>query len=267
MSSLNSRRVTDYFSQSGTVSTWWTPDEGPMRFHYDAELQILRDHLPIDPSWRVLDVGTGSGRFGLHFADAGCRVVGVDLNPEMLGAARERAEQLGLQDRFELRQANAEDLSALGESRFDVVTCMELFDHLPDLDGVLAEIRRILEPGGRFLFTYVPSESLYGALGNAYRWIRSRTHPSELAVSQTWSRAEIQRRLTDNGLRLERYWGVGLLCASAQTRLFQDSALVNALIAIGRAEAKRWPYYERPWLARHGAHVVGLARSPGATAS
>ena len=40
------------------------------------------------------------------------------------------------------------------------------------------EMRRVLKPGGRFIFTYVPGESIYGALGNTYRWLRARTRPS-----------------------------------------------------------------------------------------
>jgi SAM-dependent methyltransferase len=260
---LDPEGVGDYFSRTGTVSEWWAPEQGPLRFHYDAELQVIDDHGEIDPAWSVLDVGTGRGRFGVHFAERGCRVVGIDLNPDMIGAARETADRRGVADRFEVLEGRADDLSLLGERRFDVVLCMELFDHLPDLGAALAEMAGRLRPGGRLWFTYVPSESAYGALGNAVRWLRARTRPAETMISRTYTHGDVCQRLDAASLRLEGYWGIGLLCLNAQTRLFGDSLPLRALLALARAEARRWPYYERPWLARRGAHVVGLARPGG----
>ena len=253
--------VGDYFAGDGTVERWWTPDTGPLSFHYDAEITILEDHLKVDPSWRVLDVGTGRGRFGTFFAQKGCNVVGLDLSSEMLEQAAELVRQKGLSERFRLQEGNAEDLSSFADAEFDVVLCMELFDHLPDLQRALREMRRTLKPGGHFLFTYVPNESIYGGLGNLYRWLRRRMSPSESMISRTYTLREIRRQLAESGLTLERYWGVGLLCINAQTRLFVDNLVVRGLTALARAEARRWPYYESPLLARHGAHVVGLGRS------
>jgi 2-polyprenyl-6-hydroxyphenyl methylase/3-demethylubiquinone-9 3-methyltransferase len=199
----DAERVADYFSRSGTVTQWWNPEEGPLAFHYAAELRVLEDALAVDPRWQVLDVGTGPGRFGLWFAAKGCRVIGVDLNPEMQERAREAARRRGLES-----------------ARFDVVLCMELFDHLPDLGAALASMRRVLAPGGRFLFTYVPRESLYGMLGNVYRALKARLAPQELMISRTYGFAEVLRALRAAGLELERHFGVGALCVSSQTRFF-----------------------------------------------
>jgi 2-polyprenyl-3-methyl-5-hydroxy-6-metoxy-1,4-benzoquinol methylase len=254
-------RVANYFSKEGTVSEWWTPDSGPLAFHYAAEIQVLAEQLTIDSSWRVLDVGTGPGRFGAFFAERGCRVTGVDLNPDMLKIAHETARQRHLEGRFEVMRGSAEDLSQFGDGEFDVVLCMELFDHLPDLGRALSEMRRKLKVGGRFVFTYVPSESIYGALGNVYRWLRARLTRADLLISRTYSLREVRSQLSHRGLRLDAYWGVGVFCANAQTRLLGENAVVRGLTAVARAEASRWPYYGAPLLARHGAHVVGLARA------
>ena len=137
---------------------------------------------------------------------------------------------------------------------------MELFDHLPDLSRALASMRRVLRPTGRFLFTYVPSESLYGALGNAYRAWQRRSHPDRPLISRAYSLGVLRRKLAEAGFELERYFGVGVLAANAQTRIAFESPLLRAAHRVARWEAGRWRYHRQPWLARHGAHVVGFAR-------
>jgi dolichol-phosphate mannosyltransferase len=261
LENLDHARVGAYFTRPDTVEPWWHPDTGPLAFHYNAELAILQDHFPIDRCLRVLDVGTGRGRVGAHFAQRGCRVVGIDPNRGMLAAARQTARQLSIEDRFELKLGKAEDLSEFQSGEFDLVLCMELFDHLPDLQSSLEEMRRTLKPGGHLLFTYVPTESLYGIVGNLYRWFQTRRGGAHSLISRTYRLGEIRRRLAEHGLQLERYWGVGILCVNAQTRMFANNALVRLLTAVARAEAARVPYYKSRLLARHAAHVVGIARA------
>jgi SAM-dependent methyltransferase len=259
MVDLDPERVSDYFSRPGTIEEWWYPDTGELAFHYDAEVLVLDRHIGADSAWRVLDVGTGRGRFGAHFARRGCRVIGVDANEGMLEAARENAVRGGVEANFELRRGLAEDLSQFEDESFDAVLCMELFDHLPSLARALTEMQRVLKPGGRFAFTYVPSESLYGAIGNVYRWIQTRRGKRGELISRTYSLGSIRRQLEEAGLPLDSYYGVGLLCVSAQTRLFTDNPLHRLLTAIARAEARVRPYHSGRVLARHAAHVVGLA--------
>jgi 2-polyprenyl-6-hydroxyphenyl methylase/3-demethylubiquinone-9 3-methyltransferase len=252
-----------YFTRSGTVAGWWQPDDGPLRFHYEAELAVVERHVPIAAGTRVLDLGTGYGRFGLRCAERGARVTGIDLNVDMVAAARARAQARGVDARFEVRHGDAGDLSAFPPASFDVVLCMELFDHLPAPERVLSAVRRVLAPGGLFGFTYVPGESLYGLLGNAYRWWGRRTGTP--IISRTYRLSEVRRLLRAEGLHLERFWGIGLLCLTAQTRLFQDRALFRGLTALARWESSRRPHYGAPWLARHASHVVAVARAAGDT--
>ena len=260
MAELDACPVREYFARRGTVATWWAPEEGPLAFHYAAELRVIEEQLAIDPSWEALDVGTGRGRFGLHFAARGCRVVGVDLNPDMLELAREAARERGLEERFEVRAGDAQALREFADERFDVVLCMELFDHLPELGRALREARRVMRPGGRLVFSYAPSESLYGALGNALRGALRRSRPDHLQISRTYSLAAMRASLSDAGLALERYWGIGLLCLNAQTRMLPRWRGLGVLDALARAEARRRTYYAAPRLSRHASHVVGFAR-------
>ncbi len=258
---LDPKRVREYFSHRGTVETWWDPDTGPLAFHYGAELSVLDDRLKIASDARVLDVGTGRGRFALHMAERGHPVTAVDINPEMLEVAREAASIRGVAGRIDFHEARAENLIELVGGGFDLVLCMELFDHLPDLNEALTSMRGNLGPDGRFVFTYVPSESLYGLVGNVYRFLNRKFRPGSTMISRTYSLAEIERLLSDSGFVLEGHYGVGVLCVNAQTRLFRGSLLERAALAVARWEARRWPYHEHSVLARRGAHVVGIARA------
>jgi len=256
---LEAHRVSAYFARRGTVAQWWRPETGPLAFHYGAELRVIENHLTIEPGWEVLDLGTGRGRFGLHFAARGCRVLGLDVNPDMIEFACEAAHERGVGDRFEVRRGDAADLRECGDGRFDVVLCMELLDHLPDLDRALAEARRVLRVGGRLIFSYVPSESLYGLLGNAYRALHARKERGEPAISRTYSLGEVRAHLGAQSFSLDRYWGIGALCLNAQTRLFSRPLALRAVDALARLEARIRPYHSQPWLARRSAHVVGFA--------
>ena len=100
---LDGDAVPEYFSNPGTVERWWSPDQGPLAFHYDAELAILDDHLAVSPALRVIDVGTGRGRFGLDMANKGCEVVAVDISREMLEVARGAAQEAGLSQTIRFR--------------------------------------------------------------------------------------------------------------------------------------------------------------------
>ena len=256
---LDPEKVPEYFRDSGTVEGWWDPDTGPLAFHYDAEVAVLDDHLGVNSSWRVLDVGTGRGRFGIHMAKQGCEVAAVDVNPDMIEVAEAAAQSAGVQDLFSVQQGDAERLHEVTDGSFDLVMCMELFDHLPHLDRALASMRSVLKPEGRFVFTYVPSESLYGRAGNIYRALRRRFRPDEMMISRTYSFNQVEASLRAGGFKLDRHFGVGVLCLNAQTRLFREGWLSRATLGLAEMEARRWPYHERPFWGRRGAHVVGLA--------
>ncbi len=263
---LDREGIRSYFASPGTVSRWWKPDSEKLRFHYDAELQVLEREIQLPPGSRILDLGTGRGRIGLDFAARGHFVLGVDLSDEMLSDALAAAKRRGLEGRFTCRLGAAEDLSGIPSGSLDAVLCMELFDHLPELAPVLREVSRILKPGGIFGFSYVPSSSLYGMLGNLHRrWTRWRHGPGAL-ISRTYRAKEIEGELCRAGLEPRHFAGIGLLCLNAQTRIALPGPMETVLNALARAEARRWPTHSAPALAHRCAHVVGIARKPSAPA-
>ena len=95
----------------------------------------------------VLEVAIGTGR-NLAFYPAGVRLTGIDLSPAMLERARERAGELGME--VDLREGDAQDLPFPGGS-FDTVVCTLSLCNVPDDRRAVAEMKRVLRPGGRLL--------------------------------------------------------------------------------------------------------------------
>lgn len=102
-------------------------------------------------SWRgkrVLDVGCGIGTMTQSFAEAGAQVTGVDLSPESLAVAEKRIRALGLEDRVELYEANAEKLSEIiPADEYDLIFSFGVLHHTPSPKNAFAELRNFSKPG------------------------------------------------------------------------------------------------------------------------
>jgi 2-polyprenyl-6-hydroxyphenyl methylase/3-demethylubiquinone-9 3-methyltransferase len=98
---------------------------------------------------RVLDVGCGGGFLAEEFAALGCRVTGVDPSPASIGAARGHAARRGL--RIDYRVGAGEELP-VPDASISVVCCCDVLEHVSDVDRVISETARVLEPGGLYLF-------------------------------------------------------------------------------------------------------------------
>ena len=164
---------------------------------------LLARLLPDPPAGRrLLDVGCGTGHHLARLAASGFRAAGVDGSASMLAQARRQDA------RAALAQGDVARLPFAG-SAFDVVLCVEVLRYLPDGRPLLAEIARVLRPGGLCLVTAVPRLSL-----NGYPLV-NRLAPRALGVSPlrqhfTSVRA-LRRDLEQAGLRTEAvhpvYWG------------------------------------------------------------
>ena len=108
------------------------------------------ESLELGSEDRVLDVGCGVGGPARSLAGAaGCHVVGVDLTPSFVEAARRLSDLTGLGRRTEFRVGDATRLDD-ADATYDVATMFHVGMNLPDKRSVFAEIRRVLRPGGRF---------------------------------------------------------------------------------------------------------------------
>jgi 2-polyprenyl-6-hydroxyphenyl methylase/3-demethylubiquinone-9 3-methyltransferase len=174
--------------------TWWDPngasralhDMNPVRLDYVQSFSTLR-------GLRVLDVGCGGGLLSEAMASAGARVVGIDMASDVLAVARLHLHESHLN--VDYRLSSAEALAASEPEAFDVVTCMEMLEHVPDPAAVVAACARLLKPGGRlflstinrtplaFALAIVGAEYVMGLLPKGTHHYAKFLRPSELAAA------------------------------------------------------------------------------------
>jgi 2-polyprenyl-6-hydroxyphenyl methylase/3-demethylubiquinone-9 3-methyltransferase len=133
-------------------SAWWTGSVGWVRTLANLVPARLRYFDRIIPHWRdldVLDVGCAGGFLTEALARRGARVSGIDPAGEVVAAAREHAAGEGLAVDYVVGGGEALPWQ---DASFDVVTCVDVLEHVRDLDEVLGEVARVLRPDGWFLF-------------------------------------------------------------------------------------------------------------------
>jgi 2-polyprenyl-6-hydroxyphenyl methylase/3-demethylubiquinone-9 3-methyltransferase len=189
--------------------TWWDPNGASRALHdlNPVRLDFVRRHARLADA-RVLDVGCGGGLLSEAIAAEGASVVGIDLAPEVVAVARLHLHESGLH--VDYRQSSPEALAAREPAAYDVVTCMEMLEHVPDPGSVLQACAALLKPGGKlfvstinrtplaFAFAIVGAEYLAGLLPKGTHRYEQFIRPSELA-----------RGLRAAGLELGEVRGLG----------------------------------------------------------
>lgn len=131
---------------------WWTGKTRWLRLLNNMVPPRLAYFTPIVGDWRgksVLDLGCGGGFMAEPLARQGAQVIGVDPSAPAIAAAKRHAEETGLS--IDYRVGTGEDLP-VADNAVDIVVCVDVLEHVRDLDAVIGEIRRVLKPGGLFLF-------------------------------------------------------------------------------------------------------------------
>jgi 2-polyprenyl-6-hydroxyphenyl methylase / 3-demethylubiquinone-9 3-methyltransferase len=184
------------------------------------------------PGARVLDVGCGGGLLAESLARAGAQVTAIDLAPAMIEVARLHAADSGLA--IDYRRCGAEELLVGAPTAFDVVTCMEMLEHVPTPPALLVTLTQLLRPGGAlfvstinrnlksFLLAIVGAEYLLNIIPRGTHEYERLIRPAELA---RWARAA--------GLELRELAGINFNPLTQQVAL-SDDVSVNYLAHLRR---------------------------------
>jgi 2-polyprenyl-6-hydroxyphenyl methylase/3-demethylubiquinone-9 3-methyltransferase len=132
------------------AQSWWDP-QGPSKPLHDLNplrLEYLRRIVPLGQR-QVLDVGCGGGILSESMARAGARVLGIDLTQAVLDVAELHAIESKIEVSY--RAVSAEDLAREQPAAYDVVTCMEMLEHVPDPAAMMAVLARLMKPDGELV--------------------------------------------------------------------------------------------------------------------
>jgi len=129
-------------------------DIGQFSWITAGELRRFLGELALSADPQVLDVGCGSGGPALFVAQTlGCNVTGIDINESGINAAQAAAEARRMQDRVHFQRVEAGERLPIDDATVDAIISIDAMNHFTNREEVLGEWRRVLRPGGRFLFT------------------------------------------------------------------------------------------------------------------
>ncbi len=179
------------------ASRWWDPegDFRPLHEINPLRLDWIRQHADIGGK-QVVDIGCGGGILAESMSVAGASVKGIDLADKPLAVAKLHQKESGVEVDYE--QISAEALADARPGEFDVVTCLEMLEHVPDPAETIRACTALVKPGGHVFFSTInrnPKSFLFAIVGAEYvlRLLPKGTHeyekfirPSEL---DEWSRA------------------------------------------------------------------------------
>lgn len=189
---------------SALAHRWWDPTSefkplhaiNPLRLGWIESITVLQGK-------QVLDVGCGGGILAESLSKAGASVTGIDLSTKALKVAELHQLESGTTVRY--RSISAEDLAKEEPQSYDVVTCMEMLEHVPNPASVVQACANLCKPGGHIFFSTLnrnPKSYLFAIIGAEYilQLLPKGTHqyekfikPSELAQFSRAAGLEVQQ--------------------------------------------------------------------------
>lgn len=219
------------------ANRWWDPESEFKPLHQINPLRLnFIDEIAHLSGKRVLDVGCGGGILSESMARRGALVTGIDMGETPINVAKLHSLEAGIE--IDYRQVNAEALAdhyaGAEEKPFDVITCLEMLEHVPDPGSVINACDSLLKPGGHLFLSTInrnPKAYLFAIVGAEYvlKLLPRGTHdyakfirPSELAA---WVR--------DAGLEVQSMIGL-VYNPLTQSYKLADDVDVNYMMHISK---------------------------------
>jgi 2-polyprenyl-6-hydroxyphenyl methylase/3-demethylubiquinone-9 3-methyltransferase len=232
MSNVDAAEIAKF---SELAHRWWDPNSEfkPLHEIYPLRLKWIDTLAPLTGR-KVLDVGCGGGILTEAMAGAGAEVSGIDLSDKALNVAKLHLYESG--KRVDYQLVSAEDYAAQHAGEFDIVTCMEMLEHVPDPASVVAACARLVEPGGWVFFSTLNRNAksyLFAIVGAEYvlRLLPRGTHDYAKFIQP----AELARMARDAGLDTQELIGMTYNPLTRVYKLEADTD-VNYLLATRRGD-------------------------------
>lgn len=215
---------------SDLAHQWWDPTSEFRPLHEINPLRLdwINGHVPLKEK-NVVDIGCGGGILSESMAKRGANVTGVDLSEKALKVADLHSLETGVRVRYEL--IAAEELAEREAGTFDIVTCMEMLEHVPDPAAIVAACAKLAKPGGRIFFSTInrnPKAYLHAVIGAEYllRLLPRGTHDYAKFITP----AELSQYVRQAGLTVNSFKGMSFNPLTKIYSLNQDTS-VNYLVA------------------------------------
>jgi 2-polyprenyl-6-hydroxyphenyl methylase/3-demethylubiquinone-9 3-methyltransferase len=216
------------------ASRWWDPESEFKPLHEINPLRLgyVQSHVKLAGK-KVLDVGCGGGILAESMATAGASVTGIDMGEEPLRVAELHTLETGVE--VDYRQTTAEALAEEMPGAFDVVTCMEMLEHVPEPGSVVDACARLVRPGGHVFFSTLnrnPKSYLFAIIGAEYllNLLPHGTHDYARFIRP----AELDRWVRETALRIVDLTGLTYNPVTRVYRLAPKDISVNYMAACRR---------------------------------
>lgn len=218
------------------ASRWWDRDSEFKPLHDINPLRVgFIDRIAPLAGKRVLDVGCGGGILSESMAKRGAEVTGIDMGEAPLKVAKLHGLESGVQVRY--RQVTVEELATEEPASFDVVTCMEMLEHVPDPASIIDACARLAKPGGMAFFSTLnrnPKSYLFAILGaeRVLKLVPNGTHDFKKFIQP----AELGEWIRHSKLSIREMSGLVYNPLTRTYRLDSQDVSVNYMIATQKDE-------------------------------
>jgi 2-polyprenyl-6-hydroxyphenyl methylase/3-demethylubiquinone-9 3-methyltransferase len=212
---------------------WWDPTSEfrPLHEINPLRLEWINARAPLAGK-NVIDIGCGGGILSESMARKGAKVTGIDLSEKALKVADLHSLESGVAVRYKL--IAAEEMAAQEAGQYDVVTCMEMLEHVPDPLSIVRAAATLVKPGGQVFFSTLnrnPKSYLFAVIGAEYilRLLPRGTHDYDKFITP----AELSQFIRQAGLEVNGLKGMGY---NPLTKIYSlnDDTSVNYLVATTR---------------------------------